>query len=122
MPMARLSEGFRCLAYKMPVGNGDGARLDRHRHADLVSDLFALLDHARLDQACLLGVSFGSTVALAALHAQPKRFPHGILQNGFARRPLAWSETLVASLARWWPGSLDHLPLRRLLFRESLEP
>jgi pimeloyl-ACP methyl ester carboxylesterase len=122
LPMARLSERFRCVAYTMPVGNGDGACLDRYRHLDLVSDLFALLDHAGLQQASLMGVSFGSTVALAAMYAQPERISRGILQNGFARRPLAWTEALVASMARWWPGSLDHLPLRRVLFKEALEP
>jgi pimeloyl-ACP methyl ester carboxylesterase len=96
--------------------------LDRYRHADLVSDLFAMLDHAGLRQAYPLGVSFGSTVALAALHAQPDRFPRGLLQGGFAYRPLAWAEVLLASMARWWPGSLDHLPLRRFLFKQALEP
>lgn len=122
LPMARLSDKFCCVAYHMPAGNGDGARLLRYRHHHLVEDLLALLDHLKMDQAYLLGSSFGSTVALAALHRQPERFPRGILQGGFARRPLAWAEVMLAAWARWWPGSLDHLPLRRELFRQNHEP
>lgn len=122
MPMARLRERFRCVAYTMPTGTGDGANLHHCRHADLVSDLFALLDHANIREAYPYGVSFGSTVTLAALHAQPDRFPRAILQGGFAWRPLAWSEVMLAAWARWWPGSLDHLPLRRHVFRQAIEP
>ncbi len=122
LPMARLREHFRCVAYTMPTGQGDGAKLDGYRHADLVDDLFALLDHAGIREAFPYGASFGSTVTLAALHAQPQRFPNAILQGGFARRPLAWPEVMLAAWARWWPGSLDHLPLRRHLFKQVLEP
>lgn len=122
LPMARLSEKFCCVAYHMPAGNGDGARLLRYRHNHLVDDLLALLDHLKMDEAFLLGSSFGSTVALAALHRRPERFPRGILQGGFARRPLAWAEVMLAAWARWWPGSLDRLPLRRELFRQNHEP
>jgi pimeloyl-ACP methyl ester carboxylesterase len=119
-PMARLSEHFCCIAYSMPTGEGDGAPLARYRHADLVADLLGLLDHLHIREAHLLGCSFGSTVALAALHAQPERFVRTILQGGFARRPLAPAEVLLASWARWWPGRLRHLPLRRLILRDSL--
>jgi pimeloyl-ACP methyl ester carboxylesterase len=122
LPMARLREKFCCVAYHMPAGNGDGARLVHYRHAHLVDDLLALLDHLKMEQTYLLGSSFGSTVALVALHRQPERFPRAILQGGFARRPLAWAEVMLAAWARWWPGSLDRLPLRRELFRQNHEP
>ena len=122
MPMARLRAHFRCVAYSMPIGNGDGSRLGNYRHADLVGDLFAVLNDAGSREVFLLGNSFGSTVALAALHARPERFPRAILQGGFACRPLAWAEVMLAAWARWWPGNLDHLPLRRQLFRAALEP
>lgn len=110
--MARLVERFRCLAYELPTGQGDGARLGRYTHALLVEDLFALLDHLGLERCYLYGSSFGSTIALAALHRQPRRFPRGVLQGGFARRPLAPAELLLASLARYWPWPLRALPLR----------
>jgi pimeloyl-ACP methyl ester carboxylesterase len=112
LPMARLSERFCCLAYAMPTGVGDGARLAGYRHDDLVADLFALLDHLGIREAIAVGDSFGSTVALRALHDQPERFARGILLGGFARRPLAWAERMLAAFARWWPGRLDDLPGR----------
>jgi pimeloyl-ACP methyl ester carboxylesterase len=117
--LALLSRRFRCIAYSLPTGQGDGARLGAYRHADLVGDLFALLDHLRLGQAYLFGSSFGSTVVLVALHAQPGRLPRAVLQGGFARRPLAWAEIALASWARWWPGPMSRLPLRAEILRLS---
>ena len=111
--MARLQSYFRCISYDLPDGVADGAALNRYRHADLVADLFAVLDHLSVDRCVLLGASFGSTISLAALHARPQRFTHGILQGGFARRPLAPLEVLAASFARFAPGRLARLPLVR---------
>lgn len=118
LPMARLSEHFLCVAYAMPTGRGDRANLHRYRHDDLVNDLHGLVDHLQLREAFLLGASFGSTVTLKALHERPAKYPRGILQGGFARRPLAWAEVMVASWGRWWPGKLAALPLRKMI----LEP
>ena len=44
-PISRLSAHFRCIAYDLPSGFRDGARLRRYSHDDLVADLWALLDH-----------------------------------------------------------------------------
>src|SRR5205807_2672548 len=66
MLMARLQTHFRCISYDLPDGDGDGARLMRYRHDNLVSDLFALLDHLHIRETLVLGFSFGSTIALAA--------------------------------------------------------
>src|SRR5439155_1119628 len=78
LPIARLKEHFRCIAFDLPSGRGDGARLGRYRHADYVADLLALLDHLGARQAYLFGSSFGSTIALGALALRPKRFPRAI--------------------------------------------
>src|SRR5437773_3262751 len=51
LPIARLKEHFRCIAFDLPSGRGDGARLGRYRQADHVADLLALLDHAGAPQA-----------------------------------------------------------------------
>src|SRR5262249_10065353 len=40
---ALLAPHFRCIAYDLPTGAGDGAKLRRIAHPDLVRDLFALL-------------------------------------------------------------------------------
>lgn len=122
MLMARLQTHFRCVSFDLPNGEADGAHLLTYRHADHVADLFALLDHLAIRQCFLLGSSFGSTIALAALHAQPGRFSRAILQGGFARRPLAWAEVLAAAFARFLPGRLAHWPfVRHILARNQRE-
>jgi pimeloyl-ACP methyl ester carboxylesterase len=116
MVAAVLSEHFRCIAYDLPTGDGDGARLSRYRHADLVADALALLDHVGARQSYVLGSSFGSTIALAAMHQAPDRLPRGILQGGFTRRGLGLVEKLLAGFARFWPGR-QAVPLRSALLR-----
>jgi pimeloyl-ACP methyl ester carboxylesterase len=117
--MARLARSFRCITYQYPSGRGDGARLALYTHADLVDDLFAVLDHLGARQSYLYGSSFGSTVTLAALRLRPERLPRAILQGGFARRTLAPAERLLAWAARSWPGSMRHLPLRTAILRRG---
>jgi pimeloyl-ACP methyl ester carboxylesterase len=109
---AQLAGAFRCVAYDLPTGRGDGARLGRYTHDDLRADARALLDHLGISQAYVLGSSFGSTIALALARACPERIPRLILQGGFACRPLARTEVLLARVARYWPGSLRLLPGR----------
>lgn len=115
MLCALLSERFRCISYDLPAGRADGAHLGGYNHEHLVDDLFALLDRLDVRQSYVLGSSFGGTIALAALRRAPERLPRAILQGGFARRPLAPAEVLLASMARYWPW-----PMRRLPFRRSL--
>src|SRR5262249_35318896 len=112
LPISQLAARFRCIAYDLPTGRGDGAHLRRYVHADLVADLFALLDHLGIRQAYLFGSSFGSTIALAAMRARPESLPRSVLQGGFAWRPLAWAELFLARLAQYWPGSVRMLPFR----------
>jgi pimeloyl-ACP methyl ester carboxylesterase len=127
--MAALRREFTCIGYQQPGGNGDGARLGGYRHRHLVADLIALLDHLGLKQASLFGSSFGSTIVLAALHAHPDRATRGVLQGGFAYRPLARWERVLCRFARYWPGTIATLPLRDRLhdpadvrvFRDSPE-
>jgi 3-oxoadipate enol-lactonase len=119
MLMARLQAQFRCVGFDLPDGIDDGAHLMTYRHADLTNDLFALLDHLHIRDCSVLGFSFGSTIALAALHQQPGRFSRAILQGGFARRPLAAAEVLMASCGRFCPGRLGQLPLVRFILERN---
>lgn len=119
---ARLASAFRCIAYELPNGRGDGARLRHYTHAELVEDLFALLDHLGHERSYVLGSSFGATITLAALHARPERLPRGILAGGFAHRRLAPAERGLACLARWWPGSMRQVPLRTAISRATFGP
>jgi pimeloyl-ACP methyl ester carboxylesterase len=115
--IAHLTDSFHCIAYELPAGGADGARLDSLRHADLVVDLLALLDHLKVGQACLYGASFGSTVALRALSFRRRRFLRAALQCGFAFRRLAPAEKALADLARYWHGPINAVPLRNWLQR-----
>jgi len=114
---ALLAPHFRCIAYNLPNGGSDGARLRRIAHPDLVQDLFALLDHLSIRQSYLLGSSFGGTIALAAMHANPEKFPRAVLQGAFAFRPLSVAESFLARLARYWPGKMRLLPGRSAILR-----
>jgi pimeloyl-ACP methyl ester carboxylesterase len=117
--IAHLAAHFRCIAYDFPVGHGDGARLGRLTHADLVADLFALLDHLGERRAYVFGFSFGATIALAALRAQPERIPRAVLQGGFACRRLAPAEILLARLTRHCWAPMRRLPFYRSLLQRS---
>jgi pimeloyl-ACP methyl ester carboxylesterase len=117
LPISRLSSHFRCIAYDLPTGGGDGAVMARYTHDHLVGDLFALLDRLGVRQSYVYGSSFGSTIALAALRTQPERLRRGILQGGFAHRPLRLREFWLARVARRWPGSMRLLPFRRTVLR-----
>jgi pimeloyl-ACP methyl ester carboxylesterase len=119
MLMARLQAHFRCVSFDLPAGEDDGAHLMTYRHADLVLDLFALLDHLNIRDCVLVGFSFGSTIALAALHQQAWRFSHAILQGGLARRPLSVAEVFFASLGRFWPVVLGQVPLVRRIIEKN---
>jgi pimeloyl-ACP methyl ester carboxylesterase len=115
--MARLADRFTCVAYELPNGLDDGAALGRYTHPHLVADLFALLDHLHITRTAILGSSFGSTIALAALAAAPGRFPRAVVQGGFARRPLKFWERRLALPARYWPGRFHDMPFRARVMR-----
>jgi pimeloyl-ACP methyl ester carboxylesterase len=118
MPISRLSAHFRCVAYNLPNGRDDGARLHRYSHADLVADLWALLDHVNAPRSYLFASSFGATVALAAMRERPGRLPRAVLQGGLAHRPLRKVERFLARLGRFLPGTTGRLPLRAKVTRK----
>jgi 3-oxoadipate enol-lactonase len=120
--MVHLAERFRCIAYDLPAGRLDGARLSRYAHADLVADVFCVLDHLGVRQSYVFGSSFGGTIALEALRARPGRLPRAMLQGSFARRPLTWAEYVAVRLIRRWPGSMRHVPLRQAALHRANYP
>jgi pimeloyl-ACP methyl ester carboxylesterase len=119
LPIARLSAHFRCIAYDLPSGHRDGARLRRYTHDHLVADVWALLDHLGLRQCYIHGSSFGSTIVLKAMHARPERLPRGILQGGLAYRPLRRAERLLSYWGRFLPGRMASVPLREKVLLQT---
>ncbi len=110
-----VDRGFRVVAYDLPNGVDDDAKLTQYQHDHYVDDLIALMDHLQLPQADILGTSFGSTITLRALARNPERFRKAALQGGFARRPLQPYEKWPAALARYWSWRMNRLPFRRQL-------
>jgi 3-oxoadipate enol-lactonase len=117
--IADLRREFTCIAYDLPAGGTDGARIGAYRHEHLVADLISLLDHLRISRTNVMGSSFGSLIVLAALHRHPDRTSRGILQGGFAYRPLAAWERILCDFARYMPGPLGTLPMRDRLDHPS---
>jgi pimeloyl-ACP methyl ester carboxylesterase len=120
----RLAEHFRTIVYDYPGEHADDeARLRRITHDRLVDDLFGLIDHLNVGRAFLVGMSFGSTIALKALHREPRRFPRSALQGGFAHRRFSAAERWALRLGRLVPGTVSRLPLQRtvLAYNSRLE-
>jgi pimeloyl-ACP methyl ester carboxylesterase len=120
----RLAEHFRTILYDYPgEDRDDGASLSRIAHDHLVDDLFGLIDHLNIGRAFLVGISFGSTVALKALHREPRRFPRAAAQGGFAHRAFTPAERWALRLGRLVPGTAARLPMRRriLAYNSRLE-
>jgi pimeloyl-ACP methyl ester carboxylesterase len=112
----RLTAHFRTIVYDYPGEHpGDGARLSQITHDNLVDDLFGLIDRLNVGRAFLVGISFGSTIALKALHREPRRFPRAVLQGGFAHRTFTMAERWALRLGRLVPGTVSRLPLRRTI-------
>jgi 3-oxoadipate enol-lactonase len=112
----RLAEKFRTIQYEYPGDRqGDGARLGRITHNHLVEDLIGLMDHLAIDRVHLAGISFGSTIALAALERAPKRFSRSVVQGAFAHRRFTAAERLALFLGRRVPGTAARLPLRQTI-------
>ncbi|MDB5351425.1 MAG: putative hydrolase or acyltransferase of alpha/beta superfamily [Planctomycetota bacterium] len=108
-----LASRFQCVVYDYPGENhGDGARLSKITHDDLVDDVFGLIDHLNFGRTFLFGPSFGSTIVLKSLHREPRRFPKAAIQGAFAHRPLAKAEKLALRFGRLLPGNASRLPLR----------
>jgi pimeloyl-ACP methyl ester carboxylesterase len=109
----RLAAKFRTVIYDYPGEHPDDrARLGRITHDHLVDDVFGLIEHLRIGRAFLVGLSFGSTLVLRALHREPRRFPTAVVQGAFARRRFTPAERLALSLGRHLPGTSAQLPWR----------
>ena len=110
----RLAERFRTVVYDYPGEHlADGADLARICHDHLVDDLFGLIDHLKIGRVFLVGISFGSTIVLKALHREPRRFPRAVVQGAFTCRDFTRAERWALRLGGLVPGNIARLPLRR---------
>jgi pimeloyl-ACP methyl ester carboxylesterase len=110
----QLADRFRTVVYDFPGEHRqDGADLADITHDDLVNDVFGLLDHLGDGPGFLLGISFGSTIALKALDRDSSRFRKAALQGAFSHREFSVAERWALRLGRLVPGNVSRLPLRR---------
>jgi pimeloyl-ACP methyl ester carboxylesterase len=115
---ASLRHNFRIIAYNLPDGFRDQARLSQYSLAELTQDVIRVLNHLELDQATLVGHSYGSAVALSAAYGFPRRITRVISICGFAHRPLRSWQTSLLHLGRMLPSHWScltpyHADLRR---------
>ena len=67
--------------------------------------MFGLIDHLNIGRAFLVGISFGSTVILAALRREPRRFPRAAVQGAFAHAEISRSpKNGPSGWAGWSPA------------------
>ncbi len=109
----RLARRGLTVTYDYPGENADdGADLGRIDHAALVDDLIGLARHLGAGPVHLLGLSFGTTVTLAALATAPTAFERVVVQGAFARRHLGRAERWALAVGRRIPGRTAALPFR----------
>jgi pimeloyl-ACP methyl ester carboxylesterase len=118
MPVSRLSAHFRCIAYNLPTGRGDRARVRGWTHDDLVRDIWTLLDHLGIERAYLFGSSFGTTVVLKAMEQRPERVPRAVLQGGLAHLRLTARQRWIARLGQYVPGTVGVFRGRERVLRK----
>jgi pimeloyl-ACP methyl ester carboxylesterase len=121
---ALLKDRFRVIAYNLPDGHRDGARLERYSLAELARDVLRLLKQLGLPRATLIGHSFGSALALTTAYRYPHIVQRAVTICGFAHRPLRfWQKKLLRFgrlLPRRWSCLTPyHWPLRQALANVS---
>ncbi len=110
----RLARSFRTVVFDYPgEQEGDEADLGRITHDDLVANIVQLAEELDAGAVSLLGLSFGSTVALGATRQRPDLFPRNVLQGAFARREFSAIERAALGVGRLFPGRVGILPFRK---------
>ena len=110
-----LREQYQCVVFDYATPRAPS----RVTLTDLADDLLAVADAAGNSRFDLYAPLFGGLVALAAMHRHPDRIGRAVLQGAFARRNLSRFERLLIRLCAWHPGTLRHLPCRRILQTQS---
>jgi len=135
---ARLAPDYRLIRYDQRGHGLSGCPEGPYAVADLVADLFAVLDHFAVERATLVGLSVGGMVALGAAQARPDRIARLVLSDTAHRigpREI-WDERIAAVqaggvaavaegvLERWFSaafraGHADELALWRAMLART---
>lgn len=79
--------GWRVIAFDHRGSGASRAPIDEIGIEAMVDDLFAVMDHCRVDKVVIAGESMGSLVVERAAERAPERFSHLIIVAGAARFP-----------------------------------
>jgi len=84
----RLSASYRLIRYDTRGCGLSDRSITAYRLDDLVADLEAVVDGARLDRFALMGKSQGGAISIAYAAKHPERVSHIVLCGAFARGEL----------------------------------
>ncbi|MCS7161225.1 MAG: alpha/beta hydrolase [Gemmatales bacterium] len=122
-PLAsQLKSHFRIIAYNLPDGYRDTARLQEYSLTELTQDLIRLLNRLRIRVATLVGHSYGAAVALLAAYCFPQYIARTVSVCGFAYRPLSRWQVKLLGLGRLLPRRWACLTPYHAELRSALAP
>ncbi len=106
-----LRDTFKCVVFDTAVSAS--ARRTHPSVSDFADDVLAVADFHSDHAIHVFGPAFGAAVGLQAALDHPERIASLVLQHGYSRRPLSWSERLLARWHRKSQRTLATLPWRR---------
>jgi pimeloyl-ACP methyl ester carboxylesterase len=107
-PFAILSERWRTIAYDHRGTGATVAPVESITLANLVADLFAVLDAYGIEQCTLAAESAGALTALGAALRDPKRISRLVIVDGMYHRDVPPdTDPFLAGLRKAYPATLD---------------
>ena len=107
-PFALLSERWHTVAYDHRGSGATVAPVDSITFANLVTDLFAVLDAYGIETCTLAAESAGAQTALGAALRNPKRIERLVIVDGMYRRDVPPdTDPFLAGLRKAYPATLD---------------
>ena len=112
-PFALLSERWRTIAYDHRGSGATVAPVDSITFANLVTDLFAVLDAYGIETCTLAAESAGAQTALSAALRTPKRIERLVIVDGMYHRDVPPdTDPFLAGLRKAYPATLDRFVQR----------
>lgn len=113
-----LRDLFRCVTFDWP-GTREPVASNSVTLDSLSDDLLTVADYHGDGQFSLFATSFGSLIALRAMHKAPDRITRAVIQGGFAYRKLSLAERAIAALGRVLPGRLRSMPGAKQIHQQN---